>query len=475
MAGIIDGPVVIAFLESYGIAVPQGCTKVGHVDQVYDVFPALKPLYFDFETNFDCTCLPELYHMYWPHIPLAICAVYIVGVFGYEALTKSLGMKPFDLKWPLAAWNLFLSVFSLMGMSRMVPHVIIRLSQHGYYDSVCMDAMQSYGNNASGLWIFLFIFSKIPELVDTIFIVLRQKPLILLHWYHHVSVLCYCWHAYGTMAANGAYFAAMNYTVHGVMYGYYFLMAVNMKPKALRPEYITIMQLVQMMGGIAVVLSSAYYKTSGASCSVQDSNLIAAGLMYASYFLLFFLFALNRYGGAAVTVLAIPMTVGVIAHLALNVLSPVTGCLLLGAPACFTTLFALRWWEVKHLAGPAALPLVGTPFNTASQLNDVSYLETMEATYGDVFVYWSGASPTVVVLNAKCQQDILADGKTFKEQSGATATMGTMAREVAKATILDLGKTTKWGKKLTVQLPVAARVVIPSCYITRSRDEKKTQ
>jgi hypothetical protein len=46
----------------------------------------------------------------------------------------------------------------------------------------------------------LFILSKFPELVDKFFIVARRRPLLFLHWYHHVAVLLYCWHSYATEA-----------------------------------------------------------------------------------------------------------------------------------------------------------------------------------------------------------------------------------------------------------------------------------
>ena len=39
-----------------------------------------------------------------------------------------------------------------------------------------------------GLWVGLFIFSKIPELLDTVFLVLQKKRVIFLHWFHHVTV-----------------------------------------------------------------------------------------------------------------------------------------------------------------------------------------------------------------------------------------------------------------------------------------------
>lgn len=48
-----------------------------------------------------------------------------------------------------------------------------------------------------------FCFSKLPELVDTVFIVLRKQPLIFLHWYHHASVLIYCWFSYQDYSSTG--------------------------------------------------------------------------------------------------------------------------------------------------------------------------------------------------------------------------------------------------------------------------------
>jgi len=50
---------------------------------------------------------------------------------------------------------------------------IFRTFSHSYIeqDRVC------------GFWTWLFVLSKLPELGDTIFIVLRKQPLIFLHWW----------------------------------------------------------------------------------------------------------------------------------------------------------------------------------------------------------------------------------------------------------------------------------------------------
>ena len=42
-----------------------------------------------------------------------------------------------------------------------------------------------------------------------------------------MTVLLFCWHSYVTESASGLYFVSMNYSVHGIMYGYYALMTAR--------------------------------------------------------------------------------------------------------------------------------------------------------------------------------------------------------------------------------------------------------
>ena len=108
----------------------------------------------------------------------------------------------------------------------------------------------AYFDGPVGLWVALFIFSKLPELLDTFFLVLQKKRVIFLGWFQHATVMIYCWHAFHNCIASGLWFATMNYLVHSVMYTYYFLMVFRrLRPyaRAIAP-FITSVQIIQSGG-----------------------------------------------------------------------------------------------------------------------------------------------------------------------------------------------------------------------------------
>ena len=133
----------------------------------------------------------------------------------------------FKLRNVWALWNLVLAGFSLLGVVRTVPYLLWHLNEYGFNFTTCEDSqlwfLRHDETNPTGFWVTLFIYSKIPELVDTLFLVLQKKDVIFLHWFHHVTVLLYCWHAFANWTASGLWFVAMNFSVHSIMYFYYFL------------------------------------------------------------------------------------------------------------------------------------------------------------------------------------------------------------------------------------------------------------
>jgi hypothetical protein len=85
----------------------------------------------------------------------------------------------------------------------------------------------------------------------------------------------------------------MNYSVHAVMYFYYFLSAIDYRPRWAR--LVTILQLSQMFVGVAVCGLQVFYLQKNIQCDIDVENLKWAIIMYSSYFMLFFKFFIDRY------------------------------------------------------------------------------------------------------------------------------------------------------------------------------------
>ncbi|XP_054155273.1 elongation of very long chain fatty acids protein 7-like [Oppia nitens] len=100
----------------------------------------------------------------------------------------------------------------------------------------------------------IVFYSKLIDLFDTIFFVLRKKSnqISFLHLYHHfmVPVLGYMAMKTGSvMSCVFGVFVIMNSTVHIIMYSYYFLAAFGPKiqPYLWWKRYITQIQLIQFV------------------------------------------------------------------------------------------------------------------------------------------------------------------------------------------------------------------------------------
>jgi elongation of very long chain fatty acids protein 6 len=266
--------------------------------QLFHHIPALELLYSGFEKSFDVAPIHESMVDNNYAIPLLAIVLYLLMVYFGPKLMKN--VQPFQLRFQLQVWNLFLATFSAYGAIRTVPHMLYRIGHHTFEQTVCEAPQIAYGSGACGLAVQLFIISKIPELIDTLFIVLKKKPLIFLHWYHHVTVLLYSWNSYVTESAAGLYFVSMNYSVHAIMYFYFYLTAARMVPKWFNPSIITVLQISQMVVGTGVVAASMYFHVFGGEeyapgeCNNKKSNLLIGMLIYGSYLYLFVEFFVSK-------------------------------------------------------------------------------------------------------------------------------------------------------------------------------------
>jgi len=204
-----------------------------------------------------------------------------------------------------AWWNLGLSLFSCWGFYNMAMPLVSVLGTKGFHFSVCSDTasmIEHQKEYPSMLALALFCLSKIPELGDTVFLIWKRREVRLLQWYHHTTVMLFCWLALSTEYLPGIWFAVTNYFVHSIMYMYFFLMTFKgwhqQILKKIAPM-ITIIQTTQMVWGLFINgFAVATFFTTGA-CQIQSITVYCSVVMYASYFWLFSKLYLESRAAAA--------------------------------------------------------------------------------------------------------------------------------------------------------------------------------
>ncbi|KAL7700465.1 fatty acid elongase [Lotmaria passim] len=252
-------------------------------------------------------------------IPSVVTVLYIVMVL----YVPNMFMKTrpaYNLRTLNILWNLLLTLFSMTGAYYCLPQAVrslfvsdftVRNYQQGgevmlhggLYTGICGWNDNLFCDGPVGAFVLMFILSKIPEMIDTAFLVFQKKKVIFLHWYHHATVMLYCWHSYAVRISGGLIFASMNYGVHSIMYLYFFICACGYR-KYVRPiaPFITFLQIAQMVVGMVVEAITLYHMyISGKGCQSNATNARVGFMMYISYFGLFSkLFYDNYMGGRAV-------------------------------------------------------------------------------------------------------------------------------------------------------------------------------
>ena len=186
-------------------------------------------------------------------------------------------------------WELSLAIFSILGAFNVVPLALASYrGSDSFVEALCTQGLED--TDTRYFWIFLFNASKLFEFGDTLMVVLRKKPLILLQHYHHLATMLYCWHGTLVVAklnSTNPYFAAMNLIVHSVMYTWYAATRTGWRSPKWMMVMVTLIQLVQMVLGCIIVMTA---QTNHKDCVWTTEDPIGAKcatFMYASYLVLF--------------------------------------------------------------------------------------------------------------------------------------------------------------------------------------------
>lgn len=122
------------------------------------------------------------------HLPIIAIITYLLFIY---LVQKWMRDRPaFRLRGCLLLWNIALAVFSTIGAARSLQEFFHVQVSEGLHASICRDHQR---DGVHAFWSFAFVASKLFELGDTVFIVLRKTDLLFLHWYHHVTVIIFGW------------------------------------------------------------------------------------------------------------------------------------------------------------------------------------------------------------------------------------------------------------------------------------------
>uniref|UniRef100_A0A0N5A846 Elongation of very long chain fatty acids protein n=1 Tax=Syphacia muris TaxID=451379 RepID=A0A0N5A846_9BILA len=211
-------------------------------------------------------------------------------IFGTKRFMRD--RRPFDLHLPLNIWNALLAAFSIAGTMTLLPEFVSVVRAKGFIASYCN--VYGFTRGAVGYWNWLFIISKLFELFDTVFIVLRKKPLMFLHWYHHVLTLFYAFYSYPRPTGFSRWGVNMNYFVHSFMYSYYFLRSMKMRLPGLFAKFITTLQIIQFVISVTHLMFLGYLFLQ-MRCDFDDNVFFLAAVMNLSYLILFINFFMHSY------------------------------------------------------------------------------------------------------------------------------------------------------------------------------------
>lgn len=213
-------------------------------------------------------------------IVLIVCAyVYFVRVIGPRFMKSK---EPYDLRWPIRIYNILMSAINYY-----MFHRTALLTNFGTNYFGCHQVGKTHEDNELVPIAYLYFATKIVELLDTVFFILRKKysQASNLHVFHHGFIAICVW-VYLKTAPGGSsvLFPFLNSGVHAIMYGYYFLATYKSMQKYLWwKRYLTLAQIVQF------VMSMVHFSFKGLSSCEYPATLAIIGFIANFIFLCLFI------------------------------------------------------------------------------------------------------------------------------------------------------------------------------------------
>jgi len=185
----------------------------------------------------------------WPAVSAAL-VMYLSTIFGIQSLLKD--QQPKRLNTLFQVHNVFLCLGSGILLVLMVEEIAPIIWKYGVFYAFCGEG--AWTPRLEFYYIVNYAF-KYVELIDTVFLALKKKPLTFLHVFHHSATAALCFTQLNGKTSVSWVVISLNLAVHVLMYYYYYATAGG--AKIWWKKYITTMQIAQFV----IDLFSTYFAT----------------------------------------------------------------------------------------------------------------------------------------------------------------------------------------------------------------------
>lgn len=231
-----------------------------------------------------------------PEVAAAIAGYYISIFTARWLLTK---VRPIRFTFFFRLHNLILTLMSATLLLLLLEQVVPVIIRHGVFYSICND---NAWTQKTELLYYLNYLTKYYELLDTVFMVFRKRPLTFLHTYHHGATALLCFSQLNGRTPVSYVPISLNLAVHVVMYFYYFLSSCGIRPWW--KTWVTRFQIIQFIIDLGFVYFASYTTLvvscnlnlpNAGSCSGKGFAAVDGCLILSSYLVLFVSFYIKSY------------------------------------------------------------------------------------------------------------------------------------------------------------------------------------
>ncbi|KAL6718350.1 Fatty acyl-CoA elongase/Polyunsaturated fatty acid specific elongation enzyme [Lecanora helva] len=229
-----------------------------------------------------------------------LLSYYVIILGGREFMRSRPAFKLNDL---FLIHNFYLTAISGGLLVLFVEQLVPTLWKDGLFSTICGDG--GWSGPLVTLY-YLNYLTKYLELLDTVFLVLKKKPLTFLHCYHHGATAFLCYTQLIGHTPVSWVPITLNLTVHVVMYWYYFQSARGIR--IWWKEWITRLQIAQFIIDLGFVYYATYNYYASAylpmlphvgTCGGEEFAAFTGCATLSSYLVLFISFYAATYKKAS--------------------------------------------------------------------------------------------------------------------------------------------------------------------------------